>query len=135
MKKKNFRKVQFIDILGNIEQHAAHPATSSVYEQIDEILHSIQELLKISVKIDQYFGRQILCCLTSGFVCITVQLYYMINNMRFGFEGIEQILTVCSCILITIHFIEFSSILMAGDKVKKEVSLSWNCQKFKISKN
>lgn len=94
---------------------------SEIHDTVDVVLQQVQLLMEVSLKINQYYGRQILFALTSAFICITVQLYYLIIHMRSGFVGIEQVLAFCSCILIMIHFVEFAVILMAGDKVKKEV--------------
>lgn len=95
-----------------------------IYETVDIILDQIRSLLDISVKINQYFGRQLLFALSSAFICITVQLYYLIMHMRFGFEEAVRIFAFCSCVLIAIHIIEFGVILLPSDKVKNEVGFA-----------
>lgn len=92
----------------------------TIHDTIDSALQQLQYLTDISIKINDYYGRQILFALTSAFVCITVQLYYLIIHMRLGFAG-NEVLALCSCILIVIHVVEFAVILMASDKVKQEV--------------
>jgi len=91
-------------------------------ECIDKVLCALQSLTSIISNINKFYGRQILFALSSAFICITVQLYYLIIHMRFGFAGIALMLAFCSCILIIIHLVEFGVVLLAGDKIVKEVS-------------
>lgn len=105
---------------GGIEDNLRFPR-SNIYKTIDDVLQHIQRLMEISVKINYYYGRQILMSMTAGFICITIQLFYLINHLRSGFVGVEQGLACCSCILISLHVVEFGAILVSGDKVKKEV--------------
>lgn len=97
---------------------------SNIIDTIDDVLQHILRLMGISLQINHYYGRQILFSLVAGLICITVQFYFLIIHLRFGFVGVEQVWAFCSCILILLHVIEFGSILVAGEKVKKEVRSS-----------
>lgn len=94
---------------------------SEFSDTIDAVLELVHSLMEISLKINQYYGRQILCALTSAFVCITVQLYFLIIDLRSDFVGLNIVLAACSSTLIAIHLVEFGAVLTAGDKAKKEV--------------
>lgn len=115
----NGLKVPLDDVRARGE-HSTIPK-STISDKIEGALQLIRSLTDISLKINHYYGRQVLFTLSSAFICVTVQLYYLIIHMWFSFTGIDQLYALCSCILIAMHLVEFGAILMVGDKVKKEV--------------
>lgn len=90
---------------------------------IEAVGRNIQVLMTVAAQINRFFGLQTLFAMLSGFVCVTVQSYYLIMHLRVGLGEGEQILALCSCSLLALHLVEFGAILTAGEKVKTEV---WN---------
>lgn len=88
---------------------------------IEAVGRNIQVLMAVSAQINRFFGLRILFAMLSGFVCVTVQSYYLIMHLRVGLDEKEQIYALCSCSLLAIHLAEFGAILAAGEKVKAEV--------------
>jgi gustatory receptor len=55
----------------------------------------------------------------SAFICLTVQLFYLINNIRRGFKTPDSILaSAASCSLIFTHILELWVIFVSGHRVK-----------------
>lgn len=88
---------------------------------IEAVGRNIQLLMTVAAQVNRFFGLQILFALLSGFVCVTVQSYYLIMHLRVGLDEEEQIYVFCSCSLLAIHLVEFGAILAAGEKVKAKV--------------
>lgn len=86
---------------------------------IKEVIELYQSL---SFEINEYFGKQILVTLLSSFICITVQLYYVIQHIGSGFSAPgAEILVLGSCCLLILHILEYWVILTSGDMAKKQV--------------
>lgn len=89
------------------------------------IKEAIELYQKLSFKINEYFGKQILVTLLSSFICITVQLYYVIQHIGSGFSAPgAEILVLGSCCLLILHILEYWIILTSGDMSKKQVVLN-----------
>lgn len=99
------------------------PSTSNVNNILENIELLIDNLQDISEKINNYFGTQIMFNLISGFVCITIQLYYVINNAKSGFviEG-SDIFVTASLSLVALHALEYWSIFSSGNLIKNKWS-------------
>lgn len=55
----------------------------------------------------------------SAFICLTVQLFYLINHIRHGFHTDHAILySAASCSLIFTHILELWTIFISGHQVK-----------------
>jgi len=55
----------------------------------------------------------------SAFICLTVQLFYLINNIRRGFPNDKSVLAAtASCSLIFTHIMEIWIIFISGHRVK-----------------
>lgn len=55
----------------------------------------------------------------SAFICLTVQLFYLINHIRHGFHTERAILySAASCSLIFTHILELWTIFISGHQVK-----------------
>lgn len=91
---------------------------NSILDNIEVLIDNLQE---ISEKINNYFGTQIMFNLISGFVCITIQLYYVINNAKSGFdvEGADIFVTA-SLSLVALHALEFWSVFSSGNLIKNK---------------
>lgn len=72
----------------------------------------------MSKKIQIYYS-QVIFTILSAFICLTVQLFYLINHIRHGFNGEHSILhsTAC-CSLIFTHILELWAIFISGHQVK-----------------
>lgn len=112
-----------------------------VVNTIFEIVEKIQE---ISNKLNKYFGKKVnvqimfgqnfttfnpFCCLfvfqviftiLTAFICLTVQLFYLINHIRNGFPTNKSVLaSIASCSLISMHVLELWAIFFSGHKIKE----------------
>jgi gustatory receptor len=55
----------------------------------------------------------------TAFICLTVQLFYLINNIRHGFQSDKSVLAAAaSCSLIFTHILELWVIFISGHRVK-----------------
>lgn len=107
---------------------------NSILEKIELLIDFLQE---ISEKINKYFGTQIMFNLISGFVCITIQMYYVINNAKNGFE-VEgsDIFVTASLSLVALHALEYWSIFSSGNLIKnkwRQVLTTFHAIKIKVA--
>lgn len=57
--------------------------------------------------------------LLTAFICLTVQLFYPINNIRHDFQSEKSVLAAAaSCSLIFTHILELWVIFISGHRVK-----------------
>jgi len=62
---------------------------------------------------------QVIFTILSAFICLTVQLFYVINNIRHSFQTENAVLsTAASCSLIFTHILELWVIFISGHRVK-----------------
>lgn len=62
---------------------------------------------------------QVIFTILSAFICLTVQLFYVINNIRHSFQNENSVLsTAASCSLIFTHILELWVIFISGHRVK-----------------
>lgn len=55
----------------------------------------------------------------TAFICLTVQLFYLINNVRLGFRSKNSVWQAASsCSLIFTHILELLVIFISGHRVK-----------------
>lgn len=65
--------------------------------------------------------QQMIFSVLSGFVCITVQLYYLLNNIRSQFRNTNAVLLAFSSLVLIIqHSIELLSTFITAQMVKKK---------------
>lgn len=65
------------------------------------------------------FYSQVIFTILSAFICLTVQLFYLINNIRHGFQSSKSVLgAAASCSLIFTHVLELWVIFISGHRVK-----------------
>lgn len=88
---------------------------------LDSVIDKIQD---ISESLDKHYGKIVLFALLSSFVCITAQVYYLINICRkfSSFKNPEISMSV-SCILVTLHIVEMGVMFPLGSKIKREVCI------------
>lgn len=59
----------------------------------------------------------------TAFICLTVQLFYLINHIQHGFPTNKSVLaSIASCSLISLHVLELWVIFFSGHKIKE----MWN---------
>jgi gustatory receptor len=62
---------------------------------------------------------QVIFTILSAFICLTIQLFYLINNIRHGFRNERAVLSsAASCSLIFTHVLELWVIFISGHRVK-----------------
>lgn len=107
--------------------------SAEVVENVHEIVEKLQ---LICCQMNSYFGKkvrrefamastttrfplQVIFTLLSAFICLTVQLFYLINNIRQGFPSEKSMLAAAaSCSLIFTHVLELWVIFIGGHRVK-----------------
>lgn len=80
---------------------------------------------KIYIKIftSKFITQKVIFTILSAFICLTVQLFYLINHIRHGFHGERSIVhSTASCSLIFTHILELWTIFISGHEVKD----TWN---------
>lgn len=111
---------------------------ADIIENIYDVVEIIQ---KICTKMNSYFGKkvkkpystifqkwcshkrklfmQVIFTILSAFICLTVQLFYLINNIRHSFQTENAVLSsAASCSLIFTHILELWIIFISGHRVK-----------------
>lgn len=113
MSRKESKKIGQMNSLNVIIPHAA------VNDILDNIYEIIEILQKICSKMNSYFGNKLIFTILSAFICLTVQLFYLINNIRHGFQNERAVLgSLASCSLIFTHILELYVIFVSGHRVK-----------------
>jgi gustatory receptor len=96
-------------------------------ESFANIKETVEHFQILTEKINRFFGKQIVFSLLSGFICITVQLYYIMSHIKAGFaQRNAETLAVGSCSLLFLHGMEFWSIFTSGDMAKTQWKLLIN---------
>ncbi|KAL7017683.1 hypothetical protein ACKWTF_010482 [Chironomus riparius] len=89
---------------------------ADIIENIYDIVEIVQ---KICLQMNSYFGKKVIFTILSAFICLTVQLFYVINNIRHSFQNENSVLsTAASCSLIFTHILELWVIFISGHRVK-----------------
>lgn len=97
-------------------------ATPVLNKQMNSFDSLIEQFQKITFAANRHFGKVIVLTLLSGFVCITSQVYYVINVIRkFTLYQRPELVISLSVSLVLLHVIEFSILFTLGSKVKDEV--------------
>lgn len=117
--------VNFLQSFKHIE------AVDSVYEIIDNIQN-------VCDNINLYFGKQVkfqsifikvyltksfqvIFSFLAGFICLTVQMYHILDRLRYGsYNEVSDIHVAAHVSLITMHCLEFSLILINGNSIKQK---------------
>ncbi|XP_053690866.1 gustatory and pheromone receptor 32a-like [Sabethes cyaneus] len=88
----------------------------TISDTVDNIYQMVEHLQQLAVKINDSFGKQAVFSLLSAFICITVQLYYLLNQIRAGFviPGAAVFCLAASSLLL-LHGIEFYALFTNGD--------------------
>lgn len=95
-------------------------------KSIDKIIDQITDIIEIakvaSSTINSCFGKQLVYNITAGFLCITIQCYYMLNIIRSRVENshVEYVVTL-SFHFISLHILEFFLLFNKGHSIKEAV--------------
>ena len=109
-------KLNRITSLSTIKMRPVNANESFV--NIKEVTEQFQLLTE---RINLFFGKQIVFSLLSGFICITVQLYYIMSHIKNGFtQKNAETQALASCSLLFLHGMEFWSIFTSGDLAKTQ---------------
>ncbi|XP_053690865.1 gustatory and pheromone receptor 32a-like [Sabethes cyaneus] len=101
------------------------PQTSDTLEGIHQMVEHLQQLAN---NINDCFGKQAIFSLLSAFICITVQLYYLLNLIRFGFATPgAAFYCLASISLLLLHGIEFYALVTNGDLARVHWRRLMNC--------
>lgn len=132
---KEFKDSRRVSTLTNINLPSLDNA-----ETIENIYDIVEKLQIICSKMNSYFGKkvclelrrrvkqtnlkkinipQVIFTILTAFICLTVQLFYIINNIRHGFQSENSVLaSAASCSLIFTHVLELWIIFISGNRVK-----------------
>jgi gustatory receptor len=105
------------------------------HEVIDQIYDIVEILQEICSKLNSFFGKkvkgvldylstnksspQVIFTVLTAFICLTVQLFYIINHIRHSFQSNKSIISAAaSCSLIFTHILELWVIFISGHRVK-----------------
>ncbi|KAG5673017.1 hypothetical protein PVAND_003095 [Polypedilum vanderplanki] len=111
---KNSSEIRSLNILT-----AVIVPSTTISEILDNLYEVVEIIQKICSKMNSYFGKKVIFTVLSAFICLTVQLFYLINNIRNGFQTKLNILaSVASCSLIFTHILELWVIFISGHRVK-----------------
>lgn len=109
---------------------------------VNIIFEIVEKFQEISNKLNKYFGKkvnvqimfdkilnpcllfvfvfQVIFTILTAFICLTVQLFYLINHIRHGFPTNKSVLaSIASCSLISMHVLELWAIFFSGHKIKE----------------
>ncbi|XP_055692328.1 putative gustatory receptor 28a [Lutzomyia longipalpis] len=96
---------------------SVNPTSATLVADIVGILHNLCD------RVNLYFGKQLILTFLSAFICVIVQMHYIINHIRHGFAMTDaEILVSFSLALVTMHAIEFWTVLHGGEMAK----VKWN---------
>lgn len=90
---------------------------------IRSVREVVEQLQRLAARINDCFGKQVVFSLLSAFICVTVQLYYLLNHIESGFayNGWE-IYTAAACSLLVLHGVEFWTLFSSGEAARR----SWH---------
>ncbi|CAO1440990.1 unnamed protein product, partial [Diamesa serratosioi] len=87
---------------------------------VNTIFEIVEKFQEISNKLNKYFGKKVIFTILTAFICLTVQLFYLINHIRHGFPTNKSVLaSIGSCSLISMHVLELWAIFFSGHKIKE----------------
>ncbi|EDS26201.1 conserved hypothetical protein [Culex quinquefasciatus] len=110
------KKLNRITTLGTIKIRPISAADA--IQNIREVVEHLQDL---SIKINDCYGKQAIFSLLSAFICVTVQLYYMLNHIKSGFsQSRSEIYALAACSMLFLHGVEFWSLFTSGENVRGE---------------
>ncbi|XP_058446460.1 putative gustatory receptor 2a [Malaya genurostris] len=99
--------------------------SSDTIETVGQVTVHLQQL---ATKINDCFGKQAIFSLLSAFISITVQLYYLLNQIRteFAYQGAVLHGLAAGSILV-LHGLEFWVLFTSGEKVRHKWRKLINC--------
>ncbi|XP_055605589.1 uncharacterized protein LOC129753766 [Uranotaenia lowii] len=107
-------KLNRVTTLANIKIRPISPIES--IHNVREVVELLQDL---ATKINDCYGKQAIFSLLSGFICVTVQLYYILNHIKNGFsQPRAEIYALAACSVLFLHGVEFWSLFTSGENVQ-----------------
>ncbi|XP_062559006.1 uncharacterized protein LOC134223814 [Armigeres subalbatus] len=108
------KKLNRVTTVGNIKIRPVSPAET--VQNTREVVEYLQEL---ATKINDCFGKQAIFSLLSAFICVTVQLYYMLNHIKTGFSQSQaEIYALAACSMLFLHGVEFWALFTSGENAR-----------------
>lgn len=108
------KKLSRVTTIGNIKIRPISPV-----ETIQNTREIVEHLQELATKINESFGKQAIFSLLSAFICVTVQLYYMLNHIKSGFtQSRSEIYALAACSMLFLHGVEFWSLFTSGETVR-----------------
>lgn len=108
------KKLNRVTTLGNIKIRPISPV-----ETIQNAREIVEHLQDLAMKINECFGKQVIFSLLSAFICVTVQLYYMLNHIKSGFtQSRSEIYALAACSMLFLHGVELWSLFTSGETVR-----------------
>lgn len=87
------------------------------------ILNAIKKLQYASDLINEYYSIQVVLNTTTGFLCITINIYYLIDNLsKIQYIGFDAGRMLVSIQYVAHHLTEFCVIFYLGSRVKNNWS-------------
>ncbi|EAT36998.2 AAEL010962-PA, partial [Aedes aegypti] len=108
------QKLSRVTTVGNIKIRPISPL-----ETLQNTREVVEHLQDLATKINDCFGKQAIFSLLSAFICVTVQLYYMLNHIKSGFtHSRSEIYALAACSMLFLHGVEFWSLFTSGENVR-----------------
>lgn len=108
------KKLNRVTTVGNIKIRPISPL-----ETLHNTREVVEHLQELAAKINDCFGKQAIFSLLSAFICVTVQLYYMLNHIKSGFTNNRtEIYALAACSMLFLHGVEFWALFTSGENVR-----------------
>ncbi|XP_058824516.1 putative gustatory receptor 2a [Topomyia yanbarensis] len=101
----------------NIKVRPLYPPSDAT-ENFRQVAEYLQQL---ATKINDCFGKQAIFSLLSAFICITVQLYYLLNQIRAGFSQPGAVIHgMAAGSMLLLHGVELWVLLTSGEQARNK---------------